>query len=104
MNDGAAEQSPAGLGLLGDLADGDNCHGRVMFERHRRECVVAGTTADDTDEGADAANVDAPGEQAGYFLAYFERFGADANVGHQPPVTGGKKATSSPSPRAAVGS
>ncbi len=58
---------------------------------------AAGGAADDADEAADAADVGAAGEEGGEFGAGVEGLGLDADGGHQPPVTGGKKAISSPS-------
>src|SRR5882672_337148 len=92
-----AEKWPASLcfpDMGGDLALGE---ARIMVERHRLHGVVG---AHETDEARDGADLSGRGVERGDLCTGIEVFALDADLAH-PPVTGGKKATSSFGPSVA---
>jgi hypothetical protein len=68
-------------------------HAGVVLEGHRQDALAAVGVADEPGEARDGADVGATGGEAGELEARLERFGLDADH-RQPPVTGGKNATS----------
>ncbi len=93
VDDDAAGERPARLGLGGDRGERAPGHRRVLLEGQRDEIVI---TPDQPGEGDDGADIAAAGGKRRGLGGDVERRGLDADGDH-PPVTGGNTATSLPS-------
>lgn len=93
-------QGPAAAGRLDDLREALLGHPRIVFERHGRDVRAVVDVSHDPRERDNRAHVGRTLADAGGFLADVKGLGRDPNLRFrhgQPPVTGGKKATTSPS-------
>src|SRR5262249_7792773 len=94
MNDAYAQYRPPRLGLCdmgGNLTLGKT---GIVIEHHRLHPVIG---AHETDEGRDRPDISRRSLERGDFGPGVEVFTLDPDLAH-PPVTGGKKATSSLGP------
>src|SRR5262245_6318966 len=97
MDDGDVDDVPAALGLVDDCGERLFRHAGIVFERHLHDGVVVVEIAHNADEARHRADFGVTGAQAGNLGTDIEVFGLHAHRHGQPPVTGGKNATSSPS-------
>src|SRR5438067_1191563 len=102
MDHARAEDVEAPLRLIDHGFDRLLCHAGVVLELHHGHL----RTAHRADEAADRAHALVASAQVSAFLRQVEVFVLDRHprVHRQPPVTGGKNATSQPSSNAAVSS
>ena len=93
MDHGHRRQRPTGFGVRDDTGDFFLRHPRIVLDLEAGEApVLVAAVADERDDGAD---VGAGLGEIGGFRANVEILGLDADARHdQPPVIGGKKATS----------
>ena len=90
------EQRPALFGFHGDLGQGLFGHAGVMLQEHPRHVVAVIEVADIADKTHHRADADIGSVHRVDFDAGVKRRGLYTDGHAQPPVTGGKKATSSP--------
>ncbi len=85
-------QRPAGKGLFGDGADRTLRHARIMLDQQCLEAAVE--IAHEAGKGNDCPRTARARGEIRHLGAQVERIGLDADPHPQPPVIGGKKATS----------
>ena len=82
VDEGTAEERPAGSGLVGDAGEGAFGHAGVVLEGHGFYGATLGGTSDGADEASDATDVGAAGQEGGDLGAGVEGGLLDANYGH----------------------
>src|SRR3546814_6601094 len=95
MDDQAAVERPALLGLLHDLVELLLGHSGIMLQRHPPNGFACGEIPDQTGEGYHGADAGIIATQPLQLGGRIEIFALDPDGHDQPPVTGGNSATSS---------
>ena len=93
VHDAGGLQGPPLPGLRLDLFKGLFGHAGPVLQLHRADGLTASHIADQAGKGHDSADIGADGRQRTDFLTDVKILDLNRNT-HQPPVIGGKNATS----------